>query len=43
MSDNHLETIKQFAQHLEKIIEKIDSLYFFTIIWEYSYFLLHEL
>ena len=40
MLDNHLETIKQVAQHLETIIEKIDSLDFCPIIWEDSYFLL---
>lgn len=43
MSDNHLETIKQVTQHLETIIEKIDSLDFCPIMWEDSYFLLHEL
>ena len=43
MLDYHLETIKQVAQHLETIIEKIDSLDFCPIIWEDSYFLLHEL
>ena len=43
MLDNHFETIKQVAQHLETIIEKIDSLDFCPIIWEDSYFLLHEL
>ena len=43
MLDNQLETIKQVAQHLETIIEKIDSLDFCPIIWEDSYFLLHEL
>ena len=43
MLDNHLETIKQVAQHLETIVEKIDSLDFCPIIWEDSYFLLHEL
>ena len=43
MLDNHLETIKQVAQHLETIIEKIDSLDFCPIMWEDSYFLLHEL
>ena len=43
MLDNHLETIKQVAQHLETIIEKIDSLDFCPIIWEDSYFLLREL
>ena len=43
MLDNHLETIKQVAQHLETIIEQIDSLDFCPIMWEDSYFLLHEL
>ena len=43
MLDNHLETIKQVAQHLETIVEKIDSLDFCPILWEDSYFLLHEL
>ena len=43
MLDNHLETIKQVAQHLETIVEKIDSLDFCPIIWEDSYFLLREL
>ena len=43
MLDNHLETIKKVAQHLETIIEKIDSLDFCPIIWEDSYFLLREL
>ena len=43
MSTNHLETIKQVAQHLETIIEKIDSLDFCPVVWEDSYFLLHEL
>ena len=43
MLDNHLETIKQVAQHLETIIEKIDSLDFCPIIWEDSFFLLREL
>lgn len=43
MSANHLETIKQVAQHLEPIIEKIDSLEFCPFTWEESYHLLREL
>ena len=43
MSANHLATIKQAAQDLEKIIEKIDSLDFCPIIWEDSFALLYEL
>ena len=43
MSTNHLETIKQVAQHLETIIEKIDSLVFWPITWDDSYELLREL
>ena len=43
MSTNHLETIKQVAQHLETIIEKIDSLEFCPFTWEESYHLLREL
>lgn len=43
MSANHLETIKQVAQHLETIIEKIDSLEFCPFTWEESYHLLREL
>ena len=43
MPTNHLETIKQVALCLETLIEKIDSLDFCPIIWEDSYFLLHEL
>ncbi len=43
MLDNHLETIKQVAQHLETIIEKVDGLDFCPIIWEDSFFLLREL
>ena len=43
MSTNHLETIKQVAQHLEPIIEKIDGLVFWPITWDDSYFLLREL
>ena len=43
MSANHLETIKQLAQHMETIIEKIDGLVFWPITWDDSYFLLREL
>jgi hypothetical protein len=43
MSANHLETIKQVAQHLEPIIEKIDSLEFCPVTWDESYRLLREL
>ena len=43
MSTNHLETIKQVAQHLETIIEKIDGLVFWPITWDDSYHLLREL
>ena len=43
MSANHLETIKQVAQHLETIIEKIDGLVFWPITWDDSYHLLREL
>ena len=43
MLDNHLETIKQVAQHLETIIEKIDGLDFCPITWDDSFFLLREL
>ena len=43
MLDNHLETIKQVAQHLETIIEKIDSIDFCPITWDDSFFLLREL
>ena len=43
MSTNHLETIKQVAQHLEPIIEKIDGLMFWPITWDDSYHLLREL
>ena len=43
MSANHLETIKQVAQHLEPIIEKIDCLEFCPFTWEESYHLLREL
>ena len=43
MSTNHLETIKQVAQHLETVIEKIDSFVFWPITWDDSYELLREL
>ena len=43
MSANYLELIKQVAQHLETIIEKIDSLDFCPIMWEDSFALLYEL
>ena len=43
MSTNHLKTIKQVAQHLETIIEKIDGLVFWPITWDDSYHLLREL
>ena len=43
MSTNHLETIKQVAQHLETIIEEIDGLVFWPITWDDSYHLLREL
>ena len=43
MSTNHLETIKQVAQHLETVIEKIDSLVFWQITWDDSYELLRDL
>ena len=43
MSANYLELIKQVIQHLETIIEKIDSLDFCPIMWDESYALLHEL
>ena len=43
MPTNHLETIKQVYNHLQTIIEKIDSLDFFPITWDDSYLLLHEL
>ena len=43
MSANYLELIKQVTQHLETIIEKIDSLDFCPITWDDSYFLLREL
>ena len=43
MSANYLELIKQVAQELDAIIEKIDSLDFCPIIWEDSFALLYEL
>ena len=43
MSTNYLEIVKQEAQDLEPIIEKIDSLDFCPIMWDESYALLHEL
>ena len=43
MSANYLEIVKQEAQDLEPIIEKIDSLDFCPIMWDKSYALLHEL
>ena len=43
MSANYLELIKQVTQHIETIIEKIDSLDFCPITWDDSYFLLREL
>ena len=43
MSANHLELVKQIAQNLEPIIEKIDSLEFSPWSWDESYHLLREL
>ena len=43
MSANHLELVKQIAQNLEPIIEKIDSLEFCPWSWDESYHLLREL
>ena len=43
MSANHLETIKQVAQHLDTVIEKIDGLEFCPVTWDDSFFLLREL
>ena len=43
MSAYHLELVKQVAQDLETIIERIDSLDFCPIIWEDSFTLLYEL
>ena len=38
-----MELLKQVKQHLETLIEKIDSLDFCPITWDDSYLLLHEL
>ena len=43
MSANHLETIKQVAQHLDTVIEKVDGLEFCPVTWDDSFFLLREL
>ena len=43
MSANYLELVKQVAQQLEPIIEKIDSLEFCPCYWDESYELLREL
>ena len=43
MSANYLEIVKQVAQNLEPISEKIDSLDFCPIMWDESYAWLHEL
>lgn len=43
MSANHLEIVKQVAQELDAIIEKVDSLEFCPIMWEDSYALLYAL
>lgn len=43
MSANHLELVKRVAQELDAIIEKTDSLVFWPITWDDSYFLLREL
>jgi hypothetical protein len=43
MSTDYLELIKQVVQHLETIIEKMDSLVFWPITWDDSYLLLREL
>ena len=43
MSANHLELVKQVAQELDAIIEKVDNLEFWPITWDDSYFLLREL
>ena len=43
MSANHLELVKQVAQELDAIIEKVDSLEFCPFTWEESYHLLREL
>ena len=43
MSANHLDLVKQVAQELDAIIEKVDSLEFWPIMWEDSYALLYAL
>ena len=43
MSANHLGLVKQVAQELDAIIEKVDSLDFCPIMWEDSYALLYAL
>ena len=43
MSAYHLELVKQVAQELDAIIEKVDSLEFCPIMWEDSYALLYAL
>lgn len=43
MSANHLELVKQVAQELDAIIEKVDSLDFCPIMWEDSCALLYAL
>ena len=43
MSANHLDLVKQVAQELDAIIEKVDSLEFWPIMWEDSYALLFAL
>ena len=43
MSANHLEKIKQAAQYLDTIIEKVDGLEFCPVTWDDSFFLLREL
>lgn len=43
MTTDYLELIRQVKQSLESIIEKTDSLVFWPITWDDSYFLLHEL
>ena len=43
MSANHLELVKQVAQQLEPIIEKIDGLVYWPCCWDESYELLRGL
>ena len=38
MSANHLETIKQVAQHLDMVIEKVEGLEFCPVTWDDSFF-----